>query len=157
MIRGKRFSITTICPSAWSLVSCGSPDSAAHHLQSSEKHEDDKLLNLYIWADNMAPDTITSFEKLTGVKVHVSYFDSPETLEARMLTGSSGFDVVVPTAAFIRRHIRSGAYLSLDKQKLPNLANLDPALMSWVAVEDPGNAHGIVYTWGTFGSATTRN
>lgn len=151
MLPAKRFSITMICLSAWSLASCGSPDSAAHHLQSSEKHEADKVLNLYIWADDMAPDTITSFEKRTGVKVRVSYFDSPETLEARMLTGSSGFDVVVPTAAFIQRQIRSGAYLSLDKQKLPNLANLDPALMSRVAVEDPGNAHGIVYTWGTFG------
>jgi putrescine transport system substrate-binding protein len=151
MLRVKRFSITMLCLSAWTLVSCGSPESPAHHLQSGENHGDDKVLNLYIWADDMAPDTIASFEKLTGVKVHVSYFDSPETLESRMLTGSSGFDVVVPTAAFIQRHIRSGAYLSLDKQKLPNLANLDPALMSRVAVQDPGNAHGIVYTWGTFG------
>jgi putrescine transport system substrate-binding protein len=151
MLRGERFSIMMVCLSALSLVSCGSPESTAHHLQSGEKHEDDKVLNLYIWADDLAPDTIASFEKLTGVKVHVSYFDSPETLESRMLTGNSGFDVVVPTAAFIKRHIRSGAYLSLDKQKLPNLANLDPALMSRVAVEDPGNAHGVVYTWGTFG------
>src|SRR6266478_3449096 len=132
MLRGKRFSIT-LCLSAWSLVGCGSPESPAHHLLSGEKHEDDKVLNLYIWADDMAPDTIASFEKLTGVKVHVSYFDSPETLEARMLTGSSGFDVVVPTAAFIQRQIRSGAYLTLDKTQLPNLANLDPALMSRVA------------------------
>lgn len=53
MLRGKRSSITMICLSAWSLVSCGSSDSAAHHLQSGEKHEDDKVLNLYIWADEM--------------------------------------------------------------------------------------------------------
>jgi putrescine transport system substrate-binding protein len=151
MLRGKRFSITMLCLSAWSLAGCGSPDSAAKHRQSGEKREDEKALNLFIWADDMAPDTIASFEKRTGVKVHVSYFDSPETLEARMLTGNSGFDVVVPTAAFIQRHIRSGAYLSLDKQRLPNLANLDPALMSRVAAEDPGNAHAVVYTWGTFG------
>ncbi len=109
------------------------------------------VLNLYIWADDMAPDTLSSFEQVTGIKVHVSYFDSPETLESRMLTGNSGFDVVVPTAAFIQRHIRSGAYLDLNKTRLPNLANLDPAIMSRVARNDPGNAHGIVYTWGTFG------
>ncbi len=115
------------------------------------KDDNDKVLNLYIWADDMAPDTLSSFEQVTGIKVHVSYFDSPETLESRMLTGNSGFDVVVPTAAFIQRHIRSGAYLDLNKTRLPNLANLDPAIMSRVARNDPGNAHGIVYTWGTFG------
>ncbi len=68
-----------------------------------------------------------------------------------MLTGSSGFDVVVPTAIFIQRQIHSGAYLPLDKTRLPNLANLDPAMMSRVALNDPGNAHSVVYTWGTFG------
>jgi putrescine transport system substrate-binding protein len=115
------------------------------------KNDKDKVVNLYIWADDIAPDTLSSFEKLTGIKVQVSYFDSPETLESRMLTGNSGFDVVVPTAAFIQRHIRSGAYLDLDKNRLPNLGNLDPAIMSRVARNDPGNTHGIVYTWGTFG------
>ncbi|MGO8857897.1 MAG: extracellular solute-binding protein [Steroidobacteraceae bacterium] len=115
------------------------------------KDDNGKVVNLYIWADDIAPDTLSSFEQLTGVKVQVSYFDSPETLESRMLTGNSGFDVVMPTAAFIQRHIYSGAYLTLDKNRLPNLANLDPAIMSRVARNDPGSAHGIVYTWGTFG------
>jgi putrescine transport system substrate-binding protein len=110
-------------------------------------------LNLYTWSDYLAPDTIASFEKQSGVKVHVSYFDTNETLEARMLTGSSGFDVVVPTAPYMQRQIRSGAYLPLDKKKLPNLVNLDPAIMSRVAVNDPGNMHGIVYAWGTYGIA----
>ena len=132
-------------------VGCSGPNSGDHEAQRVAAESDDKVVNLFIWADDIAPDTLTSFEKQTGVKVHVSYFDSPETLESRMLMGSSGFDVVVPTAAFIQRQIRSGAYLTLDKTQLPNLANLDPALMSRVALNDPGNAHGIVYTWGTFG------
>ncbi|MDB6083734.1 MAG: potF, partial [Gammaproteobacteria bacterium] len=50
----------------------------------------EQVVNLYIWADDMAPDTVSSFEQLTGIKVHVSYFDSPETLESRILMGSSG-------------------------------------------------------------------
>src|SRR5579859_1575056 len=128
-------------------IGCSGPNSNA----PVEAARSNKVLNLFIWADDIAPDTLSSFEKQTGVKVHVSYFDSPETLESRMLMGSSGFDVAVPTAAFIQRQIRSGAYLALDKTKLPNLVNLDPALMSRVALNDPGNAHGIVYTWGTFG------
>jgi putrescine transport system substrate-binding protein len=135
------------------LASCGSPDSGPRNAQLREKGDGQKVLNLYIWTDYMAPDTIASFEKLTGVKVRVSYFDTNETLEGRMLTGSSGFDVVVPTAPFLQRQIRSGAYLPLDKKQLPNLANLDPAIMSRVALNDPGNAHGVVYAWGTYGIA----
>jgi len=133
------------------LIGCNDSGPGSQTAPLVTKGAHDEVLNLYIWADDIAPDTLSTFEKLTGVKVRVSYFDSPETLESRMLTGSSGFDVVVPTAAFIQRQIRSGAYLILDKTKLPNLVNLDSALTSRVALNDPSNAHGIVYTWGTFG------
>jgi putrescine transport system substrate-binding protein len=121
------------------------------------KGDNENVLNLFIWADDIAPDALTSFERQTGIKVHVSYFDSPETLESRVLMGSSGFDVVVPTAAFVQRQIRSGAYLPLDKTKLPNLIHLDPVLMSRVALNDPENEHAIVYTWGTFGIGINRS
>ena len=151
MSKAASAAIAALLITATLVVGCGGPNSGNHEARRVAAESDDKVVNLFIWADDIAPDTLTSFEKQTGVKVHVSYFDSPETLESRMLMGSSGFDVVVPTAAFIQRQIRSGAYLTLDKTQLPNLANVDPALMSRVALNDPGNAHGIVYTWGTFG------
>jgi putrescine transport system substrate-binding protein len=68
-----------------------------------------------------------------------------------MLTGNSGYDVVVPTAPYLQRQVRSGAYLPLDKTRLPNLVNMDPAIMARVAQNDPGNAHAVVYLWGTYG------
>ena len=151
MLRSKLFAMTMLGVSAFSLIGCGSPDSGARNTQSGEKNGDKGVLNLYIWTDYMAPDTIASFEKQTGIKVRVSYFDTNESLEARMLTGNSGFDVVLPTAPFFQRQIRSGAYLPLDKAKLPNLVNLDPAIMARVALNDPGNVHGVVYAWGTYG------
>src|SRR6202790_4909207 len=110
-----------------------------------------KVLNLYIWSDYLAPNALSDFEKQTGIKVHVSYFDTNETLETRLLAGHSGFDVVVPTASYFERQIKAGVYLVLDKSKLPNLKNMDPQLMAKVALHDPGNAHGIIYTWGTNG------
>jgi putrescine transport system substrate-binding protein len=110
-----------------------------------------KVLNLYIWSDYLAADTLSNFEKQTGTKVHVAYFDTNETLETKLLAGSSGYDVVVPTASYFERQIKAGVYLTLDKSKLPNLKNMDPQLMSKVALHDPGNAHGIIYTWGTNG------
>ena len=111
----------------------------------------DKTLNLYIWSDYLAPNTLADFERQTGIKVHVSYFDTNETLETRLLAGNSGFDIVVPTASYFERQIKAGVYLTLDRSKLSNLKNLDPQLMAKVALHDPGNAHGVIYTWGTNG------
>jgi len=110
-----------------------------------------KVLNLYIWSDYLAADTLSNFEKQTGIKVHVAYFDTNETLETKLLAGSSGYDVVVPTASYFERQIKAGVYLTLDKSKLPNLKNMDPQLMGKVALHDPDNAHGIIYTWGSNG------
>jgi len=110
-----------------------------------------KVLNLYIWSDYLAPDTLSDFENRTGIKVHVSYFDTNETLETKLLAGASGYDIVVPTASYFERQIKAGVYLTLDKSKLPNLKNMDPQLMSRVATHDPDNAHGIIYMWGTNG------
>jgi putrescine transport system substrate-binding protein len=119
--------------------------------KSGQTVDDAQVLNLYTWADYLAPDTLANFEKQTGIKVHVSYFDTNETLEARIMTGNSGFDVVVPTAPYLERQIFSGAYLPLDKSQIPNLGNLDPALVAQVAANDPGNVHSVIYAWGTIG------
>ena len=111
----------------------------------------EKSLNLYIWSDYLAANTLPEFEKQTGIKVHAAYFDANETLETKLLAGSSGFDVVVPTASYFERQIKAGVYLPLDKSKLPNLRYMDGLLMSKVAQHDPGNAHGVIYMWGTNG------
>src|ERR1700684_1987238 len=67
----------------------------------------DKVLNLYIWSDYLAPNTLSDFESQTGIKVHVAYFDTNETLETKLLAGSSGYDVVVPTASYFERQIKA--------------------------------------------------
>jgi putrescine transport system substrate-binding protein len=152
VIPHKPSALLALCLASSFIVGCGNPHSGAGNVPSAAKDDDNKVLNLFWWSDFLAPDTITQFEKQTGIKVTISYYDSEEVLETRMLTGKSGFDVVVPAAPyFFQRQTRSGAYLALDKAKLPNLANLDPAIMSRVALVDPNNAHGVVYMWGTVG------
>src|SRR3984885_12989955 len=110
-----------------------------------------KVLNLYIWSDYLAPNTLSDFQEQTGIKVHAAYFDTNETLETKLLAGSSGFDIVVPTASYFERQIKAGAFLVLDNSKLPNLKNMDPQLMAKVALHDPENRHGVIYMWGTNG------
>jgi putrescine transport system substrate-binding protein len=117
----------------------------------SDVEQSGKLLNLYIWSDYLAPNTLSDFEKQTGIKVNAAYYDSNETLETKLLAGASGYDIVVPTASFFERQIKAGVYLTLDKSKLPNLKNMDPQLMALVAKHDADNAHGVIYMWGTNG------
>ncbi len=133
----------------WALSGCGGGKPAAD--SASGASAGPKVLNLYIWSDYLAPNTLPDFEKQTGIKVHVAYFDTNETLETKLLAGSSGFDVVVPTASYFERQIKAGAYQALDRNKLPNFKNMDPQLMAKVALHDPDNAHGIIYMWGTNG------
>ena len=139
------------CALAFSACGDRKAQSGAPSGPASAPSDSAKVLNLYIWSDYLAADTLPNFEKQTGIKVNVAYFDNNETLETKLLAGRSGFDVVVPTASYFERQIKAGVYLPLDKSKLPNLRYMDGLLMQKVAMHDPGNAHGVIYMWGTNG------
>src|ERR1700689_3030915 len=126
----------------------GKPEPAA---PSGGTADTGKALNLYIWSDYLAPTTLARFEKLTGIKVNATYYSTNEALDTKLLAGGGGYDIVMPTASYFERQIKAGVYLPLDKSKLPNLKNMDPQLMAKVAFHDPGNAHGVIYLWGTNG------
>jgi putrescine transport system substrate-binding protein len=112
---------------------------------------EEKVLNVYNWSDYIDPGVIEAFQKETGIAVTYDVFDSNEVLETKLLTGNSGYDVVVPSAYFLERQIKAGVFRKLDPALLPNLSNLDPALLARAAQHDPGNEHGVVYMWGTTG------
>ena len=112
---------------------------------------DNKVLHVYNWSDYIAPDTIANFEKESGIKVVYDVFDSNETLEAKLLAGKSGYDIVVPSNSFLAKQIKAGVYQELDKSKLPNYANLNKSLLKAVAVSDPDNKHAFPYMWGSMG------
>ena len=135
---------------AWLLSACGGGTEKAKDAGDGAK-TGGKVLNLYIWSDYLTENTLRDFEKQTGIKVHVAYYDTNETLETKLLAGNSGFDVTVPSSSYFQRLIKAGAYAQFDKSKLPNLKAMDPELMQKVATFDPGNAHGIIYMWGTNG------
>lgn len=102
-------------------------------------------LNVYHWSDYVAADTISNFEKKTGITVNYDVFDSNEVLEAKMLTGASGYDVVVPSVEFLARQAQAGLYAKIDKSKLKNYGNLDPDILKIIAVNDPDNTYGVPY------------
>ena len=121
-------------------------------LMAGAVQADDKVLHVYNWSDYIAPDTIAKFEKQSGIKVVYDVFDSNETLEAKLLAGKSGYDVVVPSNNFLAKQIKAGVYQELDKSKLPNWKNLDPDLLKAVGdASDQGNKHAFPYMWGSIG------
>ena len=111
----------------------------------------ERVVNFYNWSDYQDPTMLDDFTKATGIKVRFDTFDSNDTLEAKLLAGNSGYDVVVPTAYFLARQIQAGIFQKLDKSKLPNLVNAWPEIASRLAVYDPGNQYAVNYMWGTTG------
>ena len=112
---------------------------------------EERQLNIYHWADYIGPDTIKAFEKETGIKVTYDNFDSYEALDAKILTGSSGYDIIFPDSTLAYHHLKAGLYKALDKSKLPNFKNLDPFVLEQLRAADPSNDHVVPYMWWTNG------
>lgn len=110
-------------------------------------------MNVYNWYDYIDPGVLRKFQARYGIRVQYNVFDSNNTLEARMLAGHSGYDVVFPSGAYLESLVRAGVFQRLDRSRLPNWKNLDPRIMDRLAAHDPGNAHAVVYTWGITGIA----
>jgi putrescine transport system substrate-binding protein len=114
--------------------------------------EEDKVLNVYNWSDYIAEDTVAKFTAETGITVNYDVYDSNEALEAKLLAGKSGYDLVIPSATpFFAREIKAGAFRKLDKSRLKNLGNLDRQILDKAKLADPGNEYGVPYMWGTTG------
>jgi putrescine transport system substrate-binding protein len=109
------------------------------------------VVNVFNWSDYIDPALLEEFTAETGIEVRYDVFDSNEILEARLLAGSSGYDVVVPTAYFLSRQIEAGLIEPLDRSKLPNMDNLWDAILQRTAIYDPNSDHSIPYMWGTVG------
>ncbi|MGE8233471.1 MAG: spermidine/putrescine ABC transporter substrate-binding protein PotF, partial [Stenotrophomonas sp.] len=89
------------------LAACGGKEEGAKPAEGGEA----KVLNVYNYSDYIAEDTIPNFEKTTGIKVTYDVFDSDEMVETKLLTGDSGYDIVVPTLNFFGRQIQAGVFL----------------------------------------------
>jgi putrescine transport system substrate-binding protein len=112
----------------------------------------ERVVNIYNWTDYIDPSVLADFTTQTGIKTRYDVFDSLEVLEAKLLAGHSGYDVILPSnEPSFSRLIRSGAVATIDRAKVPNWANLDAALMQRVEASDPGNRHGAIYLWGSIG------
>jgi putrescine transport system substrate-binding protein len=112
-------------------------------------HAETRELKIYNWFEYLPKDVIEEFEKESGIKVTYDVFDSQEMLESKLMTGSSGYDLVFPSHSQIQKLIASQAIEPLDKKSLTNWNHLDPSLLKDLEVSDPGNQYSVPYLWGT--------
>ena len=108
-------------------------------------------VRVYNWSDYIDEALLEKFEQETGLELIYDVFDSNEVLETKMLAGSSGYDVVVPSGTFLQRQISAGAFQKLDTSKLSNAQNLWDVVEARTAQYDPDNAYSVNYMWGTTG------
>lgn len=110
-------------------------------------------LNVYNWNDYIARDTVAQFQKATGIAVRYDLYDSNATLQGKLLTGQSGYDVVYPSIEYAGKQVQAGIFQPLDRSKLPNWKHLDPLIVQAIDAADPGLRHVVPYMWFTTGVA----
>jgi len=150
--------LVTFALSAMVLAACGkkeeppapvaAPAPVASAPAPAPEPTEEKVLNIYNWPDYIPEGMLAAFEKETGIKVNYDTFETNEALHAKLVAGSTGYDIVVPGSVFAKPQIEGGLLQPLDKTKIPNLANLDPAIMATLANADPGNKYLVPWAWG---------
>jgi putrescine transport system substrate-binding protein len=142
--------------SAIALVACGkkaeppaaaAPPAPAASAPAPVAATEEKLLNIYNWPDYIAKDMVANFEKESGIKVNYQTFENNEALQAKLVAGNTGYDIVVPGAVFAKPQIDGGLLMKLDKAKLKNYGNLDSAIMGKLGTIDPGNDYLVPWAW----------
>lgn len=134
------------------LAACG----GAERSNGTSAAPSDKL-NIFNWSDYVDPDTVVAFAKSRHINIRYDYYDSNESLEAKILTGKSGYDLVAPSIVNVGRQIKAGAYREIDKQQIPNYRNINPDLLAMMNKVDPGNKYAVPYFWGINTLAINKN
>ena len=108
-------------------------------------------LNIYNWADYIHPEAITRFEEEFGIDITYDIYDSSEIVDTKLMTGRSGYDVVVHAASFTARLATVGIFHPVDFNKLPNWHHLDPNLIRRADEKYSNGLQGVPFFWGTTG------
>ena len=148
--------LNVVVLSVLALSACGKNEAPAAPEQKTEQAAiaavpaQERQLNVYNWTDYVDPETVAAFEKERNVKVTQDFYDSNEMLEAKLMTGKSGYDLVFPSLSNLGRQIKAGTYQKIDTSKIANYQNIDPMLLRLLTQVDPNNEYVVPYFWGFY-------
>ncbi len=114
-------------------------------------YAEDKTLRLYNWADYFAEDTLARFTSETGIKVIYDVMEGSETLEAKLMAGGSGYDLIFPGDTVAERLVRAGSLQPLDSARLTAMGDIEPGLQKLRSQYEHSSQATVPYTWGTIG------
>ncbi len=150
----KHLSVCLLALSALVLTACGKKEEApaaasapSGAVPAATANAEEKILNIYNWPDYIAKDMVANFTKETGIKVNYQTFENNEALQAKLVAGNTGYDIVVPGAVFAKPLIDGGLLMKLDKAKISNYGNLDASIMAKLDKIDAGNAYLVPWAW----------
>ncbi len=110
-------------------------------------------MNVYNWNDYVDPAVLEEFTRTTGIKVVYDLYDNNEIVEAKLLAGNSGYDIVVPSGSFLYRMGQAKLFSPLDRTKLKNAGNIWAEVDKRLAAYDPGNSSASTTCWARSASA----
>ncbi len=105
----------------------------------------DDVLHLYNWNNYISAQTVARFEKQCACQVKQDYYSDNEEMLAKLAAGATGYDIIVPTGNAMESLIRQHALRPLDKSKLTNMKNINPAYLN--TRFDPGNQYSVPYAY----------
>lgn len=114
-------------------------------------------INVYNWGEYISVDdgeedsfdTNAEFEKLTGIKVNYTNYASNEEMYAKIKSGGSSYDILIPSDYMVARMINEGMLEKLDFSNIPNFELISDTFKN--NDFDPANEYSVPYMWGIMG------
>jgi putrescine transport system substrate-binding protein len=114
--------------------------------------DEEKILNIYGWANFIPPEIIKKFEQSSNIKVIYDVYDSDQILNAKLMSGKTEYDLVMPTdSPFLGKEIKLGVYQPINKTSLKNYHYINPDILRQLSIDDPKNTYSIPWLINTVG------
>lgn len=120
-------------------------------INNQTTEQGDNNLYIYNWGDYIDPTLIKKFEDESGYNVIYETYDSNESMYVKIKSGSSPYDIIFPSEYMVDKMKSESLLMELDKQKIPNMKNIDPYFLNQNF--DLDNKYSVPYFWGTVGIA----
>jgi spermidine/putrescine transport system substrate-binding protein len=114
--------------------------------------KEENKLYIYNWTYYTPDSVIEKFEKEYNVEIIYDEFASNEDMYAKLKAGGAGYDIVFPSGDYVSIMIHQNMLEKIDKSKIPNLKNIDPAVLK-KATYDANMDYSVPYYWGAAGIA----
>jgi spermidine/putrescine-binding protein len=154
----RRFGVVSVGLGGASLLAaCGSSSSAGSSGGSSGAGGTPTIggtVDMLWWQGYEMPGIITPWLKQHNVKLHPTFINTADDVQAKILAGDVSYDLSGYAQLYKSFYKELGVYQPIDESQVPNIANLLPLFAGDVEnfwVDADGTRTGVPWQWGTIG------